>query len=456
MSFVVTAFLALFVYWFSLPPELTLGYTGAYATNCLYPGPSVPPGNPVWVLYGWLFIKVIPFSNVAWRLSLASAVAAAVTCGLVALLVARTASLASADSPGFKSLSARTQKIAALICGTVAGLGFGLATSMWSKAVRPDPYTFSLLLFALALCLATHWFFRPACKRSIALSFFTGSLTMVENKDLCPMVLGLCLLIVLAERKFSRDALLCTSVILWWMIWRFHHGYNEFIYDLVAGWGPLFFIAAAMSFALGTAFWWKSGKIFSEWKTLLLIALMFLAAQGSYLLLPVYSMTVSPMDWGHPRTVEGFFHVNHRDGCGPQIVHDPLELSRRAGMIFMQTGHDYGWIYLFAAALGATRWRKTSSPVQRWQMGLLLAWFIPAGQVLMTMHDWMLNMDISSTNTCCTASYLPLAVFSGFGLMRIVSYCAKSEAAMTNELGVSSPTPSPSPQNLPHPPHSTS
>ena len=432
LAFGLATFLSLVVYWFSLPPEIEFDDAGAYATTALYPGPSIPPGRPVWVLYGWLFMKLIPFSNVAWRLALSSAVAGAITCGLIALLVSRTGSFAFADSPGFKNLTLREQKTAGLVCGIVAGLGFGFSSLFWSKAVRPDPYAFSLLLFAVTIILVTHWFFAPARKSSFALAFFTGSLAMVENADLWPVILGLWLLVVLAERKISRDVFLCVGIFLWWLIWQAHREYSPAISNLVFGYGPFIFIAATVAIALGGVFWWQTRKAFTEWKILLLAGMMFLIGQCAHFLLPVYSMTTPPVNWGYPRTVEGFFHMTSRGTyCGPEVVYDPSELASRTGLYFLQTGKDYGFIYMFMAAIATLCWWKTSSAARRWQAGLLLAWLFSSLQILMSMHGGMLIPGAEKSPACCAVTHLTLAIFSGLGLMHIVACCAKPMPDLT-------------------------
>ena len=75
LCFGITTFLALTVYLLTLAPDVTLENAGIYPTAAMFPSPSIPPGHPIWAVYGWLFVKLVPFSNIAWRLNLASAVA---------------------------------------------------------------------------------------------------------------------------------------------------------------------------------------------------------------------------------------------------------------------------------------------------------------------------------------------------------------------------------------------
>src|SRR5579859_3714890 len=85
LAFGITGLVALVVYWCSLAPETTLGFSGTLSTSAKYAGVAYPPGFPVWTLYSWVFATLLPFSNIAWRVAMGSAVAAALSCSLVAL-----------------------------------------------------------------------------------------------------------------------------------------------------------------------------------------------------------------------------------------------------------------------------------------------------------------------------------------------------------------------------------
>ena len=91
------------VYLRTLAPEVTLRYSGLLSTSANYAGVAYPPGFPVWTLYSWLFVHLLPFSNVAWRVAVGSAVAAALASGLVALMVSRSGAMLLENTPAFTS-----------------------------------------------------------------------------------------------------------------------------------------------------------------------------------------------------------------------------------------------------------------------------------------------------------------------------------------------------------------
>src|SRR5712671_5089084 len=70
------------VYFLTLAPELTLEDSGELCTGAYYAGIPHPPGYPFWTLYAWFWTAILPMGNVAWRVEVGEATAAAMACGL--------------------------------------------------------------------------------------------------------------------------------------------------------------------------------------------------------------------------------------------------------------------------------------------------------------------------------------------------------------------------------------
>src|SRR5258706_9169689 len=83
LGFGITALVALMVYLATLAPDVTLENSGVLVTGAAHAGVPWPAGLPVWTIYSWLFVHLLPFSNLAWRVAVGSAVATSVACGLV-------------------------------------------------------------------------------------------------------------------------------------------------------------------------------------------------------------------------------------------------------------------------------------------------------------------------------------------------------------------------------------
>ena len=77
LAFLAATLVTLAVYLFTLAPNVTLEDSGELATASMYAGVPHAPGYPFWTIYSWAFTKLIPFGNIAWRVGVSSAMAAA-------------------------------------------------------------------------------------------------------------------------------------------------------------------------------------------------------------------------------------------------------------------------------------------------------------------------------------------------------------------------------------------
>src|SRR5215469_4886509 len=93
------------VYLYTLAPEQTLEDSGELCTGSFYAGIPHPPGYPFWSIYSWFWTAILPFGNVAWRVEVGESFAAAMGCGLLALMVSRGSSMLIEGIEELKSIS---------------------------------------------------------------------------------------------------------------------------------------------------------------------------------------------------------------------------------------------------------------------------------------------------------------------------------------------------------------
>lgn len=310
-SFALAAVLVFVGYWFSLADNVGLGFSGIYSVGANYMGVPHPPGYPVWTVYGWLFTKLLPFSNIAWRLAISSAVAGALTCGVVALMVSRSSRTMLAGINGLQKLPHQYDRRLRVVAGCVAGMTFGFDKAFWSKAVIVDVWPLSMLLFATTLCLLLRWVHEPERKKYFVAACFIFGLTITNSQALIPAGLGLLLFVTCADRNLGRDAALVAIGLL--ALWWFGDGLDilpgaglalhetKFIFGLIA------FLTAGLYAALAS-----STRRWLPSSTICFATFSFFAGLAFYLLVPILSSTNTPVNWGYPRNLEGFMHVLSR------------------------------------------------------------------------------------------------------------------------------------------------
>src|SRR5437899_2309870 len=165
LTFAITTLVVFIGYYLTLAPDLTLEDSGELAVGSFYAGVPHPPGYPVWTMYTWLFTVLLPFSNIAWRVSLSSAVAGSVACGLLALLVSRGSSMMLEGIADLRNIDKKVESWICLVSGFVAGTLLGFNGFMWSQAVIVEVYPFSVLSFIAVLCCLLRWLYAPDQRR---------------------------------------------------------------------------------------------------------------------------------------------------------------------------------------------------------------------------------------------------------------------------------------------------
>lgn len=357
LAFAAATLSTLAVYLCTLTPGLTLGFSGVFAVGAQYMGVPHPPGYPLWTVYSWFIVKLLPFGDSAWRTAVASAVAASLACGVVAWTVSGIGGrLARKAIPGMLP----DDRALRVISGAVAGMGLGFNRTFWGKAVVADPWPFSLLLFAIALCLLSRWHFSPKRRCLCFGAFFFYGLALANSQELVPAVIGLMLFLI---PPALRD-------------WR--HGASGTILAV-----------AAMGLGLST-----------------------------YLLLPAFSAANPPVNWGYPRMADGFVHTVTR-GQYERLQPSP-DVATWLRQLFGYakiTCKDVGVPYLIAALIPAFFLRRLPRPQRTWLLHLTA---VSASLSLLMVALLNPAADKASHNLIrayYTASHLVIVILSGCGLM---------------------------------------
>src|SRR2546426_4048403 len=191
VSFLVTTLLVFIGYWWTLSPDLTLQDCGELATGSYYAGVPHPPGYPVWTVYSWIFTWLVPIGNIAYRVSISSAFAGALACGLVALMVSRGSSMIMEGIADLRNIEKRFENGLCLVCGFVAGMVIGFNGFMWSQAVIVEVYTLTFLSMTGVLACMLRWIYAPHQRRYLYMAFFWFGISFNNHQSLIVIVLGM-------------------------------------------------------------------------------------------------------------------------------------------------------------------------------------------------------------------------------------------------------------------------
>src|ERR1017187_8102287 len=417
LSFGLTAVVALAVYLHTLAPEVTLEYSGILSTSAKYAGVAHPPGYPVWTLYSWLFVTLLPFSNIAWRVAVGSAVAAALACGLVALMVSRAGTMLLETTPAFTSRKLAERKLLRVVCGYVAGMALGLSRTVWRVAVVAETWALSVLLFAIMLCLLMRWTGRPERRRFLYGAFFVFGLLLTSNQELLVMTPALLLLVIFSDQPLGRDLAFVVSLLAvtswavsvlglsYWLGSDMLGNVGLLVASLLLG------VAAVVGIV-------RTRRFASEWASASVCGVLFLLGLGWYLYLPFASLTNPPVNWGYPRTAEGFFHLITRGQY--ERYHPTDELGRFIGQLWIlvkETGEGFGWPYLVFAALPFGLLRRAGGCARNWLLGLAAAVLCVGPLMVALLNPSADRANVELIAPYFSAMYVILALCTGLGLM---------------------------------------
>ncbi|MEO5804626.1 MAG: DUF2723 domain-containing protein [Verrucomicrobiota bacterium] len=416
MSFAVTTLLVFIGYYLTLAPDLTLEDSGELAVGSFYAGVPHPPGYPVWTIYSWLFTVLVPVSNIAWRVALSSAVAGAFACGLIALMTSRGCSMILESIGQLKGIERKKENWLCLVCGFVAGLALAFNGFFWSQAVIVEVYTLSVLSFAAVLCFLLRWMYAPHQRRYLYWAFFLFGISFTNHQTLIVAAMGIEVAIILAHPKVGRDILL-------WNVLGFLAGLIINVPAKSAPGAPinpLFSIFVIIGIAsIASCFWLviKTRGLLTEWKTALIVAAVWILGAAFYFYMPVASMTNPPLNWGYPRTAEGFMHAFTRGQY--EKTHPTDSLGRLTDQIVMYTegaAEEFNLVYLLIAFVPFFFLRRMQSRERAWIIGLAAIWFFLAALLLILLNPSTDKQSVELTKVFFTSSYVMIAMAIGYGL----------------------------------------
>lgn len=426
IAFALTSLIVFIGYMYTLAPDLTLQDSGELAVASMYAGVPHPPGYPVWTIYTWIFTKIIPFSNIAWRVGVSSAFAGALSCGLVSLMVSRGSSMFMESVTEFKTIERRLENLICLVSGLVSGLLIGFNGFMWSQSVIVEVYSLSMLTVTMVLVGLLHFAYAPNQYRYLYFAWFSCGLAFNNHQSLLVMTIAMvfCMIplvqaklgramffwvalayflgLILAKQglfsmlkdsidpsKFNKPVMAVFTMVglsgivgyLWLSVKTRANG-ADFLRDailafvaivclakwelsgLIVGAGLVLLVYLALDI-----YFWSQKKVLPwmpHWRKAVAAFVAFLLGVGFYVYMPLASMTNPPLNWGYPRTPAGFMHAFTRG------QYERIRPTSGTGNNLAEQVISWTSTYI-----KQVKYILIDGPIEEFSIGILLLAFVP-------------------------------------------------------------------------------
>jgi tetratricopeptide (TPR) repeat protein len=306
-------------------------------------------------------------------------------------------------------------------------MGFG--SSMWKESVVVNRISvFGVPWLMLVLVFMLRWIYAPHQRRYLYIAMFFFGICATIHQTLTLAAMGIEIGIAVCQVRLGRDLFLVNSLV--------------FIGALIAKSSNAFPLLDAASPMVLTIFqavgigsiiacvWLtiKTASIGTEWKAVLLMGLLWLAGAGFYFYEALAGMTNPPMEWGYPRTVEGFWHALTRgqyDKVNPtDIFHDFHHFVIELGMLVEGVADAFSWVYMFFAFLPLLFFFKMQKRERAWIV--LIAGLYPFLGVLLTitLSPTPDRQMADLVKVFFVASHTLVAIMIGYGLALTAAYMA--------------------------------
>jgi thioredoxin-like negative regulator of GroEL len=417
ITFWITTLIVFVGYFYTLAPDMTLEDSGELAVASYYAGVPHPPGYPVWTIYTWIFTWLFPFSNIAWRVGLSSAVAGAFACGLVGLIVSRGSSMLMEGIGTLKDVEKKFEHWINLVAGVAAGMLLGYNGFMWSQAVIVEVYTLSVLSLVLVLCFLLRWMYAPQQRRYLYWAAFMFGICLNNHQTLIVAAMGIEILVLAVQPRLGRNLLIFNTVVYFGVLVLRAKGQVVFMNENPVLFG--IFNAVGISSALGALYLSaKTKNMLADWMPVLIMGVLFGVGMAFYFYMPIASMTNPPLNWGYPRTETGFWHAFTRGQYDKTNPVNPFSFRfiEQVAMVIGGAREEFNIINLMIGLLPFLFYKRMLKRDRAWIVGLTAIYVFLAFLLLILLNP---NTDMQSkeqSRVFFAASHVIISIAIGYGI----------------------------------------
>ncbi len=377
------------VFAYTVAPSVTLEDGGELAVAGDWLGVPHPPGYPSWSMLAWLFARIFSFvtfrgqPNPTYGIAMLSVVCGGLASGLAAMLICRSGRDVLRRSQQLSHhMGTRLENMICWAGGVSASLLFAFTPIMWSQSVIVEVYSLNALFLMAVLLLVYMWMCRPSDRilYLVALIFGVG---LTNYQVLLLAILSLAILVMLRDFELFRDFAVAggpIAVVLFLLI-------GGYLPPVVHPTHPSMYIYLGLNGAwLILAYF-----LLPRGKTVAITILLAEIGVSVYAYMPIVSdLRNPPMNWGYPRTWEGFKHAVSRGQYEKIVPVDifSLRFLRQIGTYLSDLRLNYTMLISLIAFLPFSvwrlRWRGRVVEGLRWATLLVFVAFLllPAGRLI--------------------------------------------------------------------------
>jgi tetratricopeptide (TPR) repeat protein len=430
------ASLATYVY--TLQPTVGLEDSGELITGAYRLGVPHPPGYPAWAIIGKLFC-LIPIGDVGYRVNLMSAVCGALAAGMVALVLAKTGDFFFSEQeeelgahhllPVFERFGLTTPRLVNSLCAIAAGVLFAYTPGTWSQSTIAEVYAMNAFFMAMVVTLSLVFMFNPQRRIALYLAAFFFALGVTVHQTITVMVFSFAWLAFATKRSMEEFLNLAANAIILLVftlaVFNSQQYFGHFgIPDLRmlpfngALFGNFFTCFVGVFLIYLAVAYYVNKKFFNSTEWVKIVA-WFFAGLAVYFYLPLSSVTNPQMNWGRPRTVEGFWHSILRGQYEKPSFRRPLDYFLDQTSLYLKdTWDQYPMVLIFAfisiVAL-MINWRRTR--VRDWLIYSIIT-FVACGVGMVFMMNPKLDITSQYINRVFfIMGHAGLGLLVGYGMM---------------------------------------
>ncbi|MEI6756523.1 MAG: DUF2723 domain-containing protein [Chlorobium sp.] len=298
----------------TMAPTFSFWDCGEFIATAFTLGIPHPPGSPLFLLLGRLFLMIPFFGDIGARVNLISTLASAATIMLTYLITVRLMILYRKSDPDQWSTA---EKVAAYGGACIGALALAFSDSFWFNAVEAEVYAASSFFTAMVLWLILRWYEEdpaPGHERWLLVVMYMIGLSIGVHLLSLLAVFAVAIAYYFKKYEFSLKSfglLVLASSGLFFLIYIGIIKGLPILLQLASWWGFLLFLGL-----LGFATWYTHTHRHALLNTLFVSLFLIIIGYTSYGLIYVRAQAGPPINENNPSTAENFFSYLNRDQYG--------------------------------------------------------------------------------------------------------------------------------------------